>query len=80
MIGPTLRPMSEFETSKPAVMHDQLNEKMVAWTGEDAAHCGSALALPSTENGALSIFTLVGGAEATASFPFSCEPRTKRGR
>jgi hypothetical protein len=37
MMGTTLRPMSEFEPTKPAVLHDQLNDKMVAWTGEDVA-------------------------------------------
>lgn len=31
---PTLRPMSEFDETKPALLHDQLNGKIIAWTGE----------------------------------------------
>ncbi len=33
-----LRPMSQFDPSKPAVLHDDLNDKMIAWTGEQADH------------------------------------------
>lgn len=34
---PGLRPMSEFDPSQPAVLHDTLNDKMIAWTGEHQA-------------------------------------------
>jgi hypothetical protein len=34
---PELRPMSEFDPSEPAVLHDATNDKMIAWTGELAA-------------------------------------------
>jgi hypothetical protein len=30
--------MSTFDPSQPALLHDQLNDKMIAWTGEDLAH------------------------------------------
>lgn len=32
---PELRPMSEFDPSQPAVLHDSLNGKIIPWTGED---------------------------------------------
>jgi len=31
---PTLRPMSEFDATQPALLHDQLNDRMIPWTGE----------------------------------------------
>jgi hypothetical protein len=31
---PTLRPMSEFDPSKPAVLHDTRSDRMIAWTAE----------------------------------------------
>jgi hypothetical protein len=34
---PGLRPMSEFNPSQPGNLHDYLNDKMVPWTGEQAA-------------------------------------------
>ena len=30
--------MSEFDPSKPAVLHDSLNDKMIPWIGDDEAH------------------------------------------
>jgi hypothetical protein len=32
---PELRPMSEFDPSQPAVLHDSLTNKIIPWTGED---------------------------------------------
>ncbi len=31
---PTLRPMSEFDPSEPAVLHDMRSDTMIAWTAE----------------------------------------------
>ncbi len=31
---PTLRPMNEFDPSKPAVLHDTRSDAMIAWTAE----------------------------------------------
>lgn len=31
----TLKPMNTFDPSKPALLHDQLNDDMVPWTGEE---------------------------------------------
>jgi hypothetical protein len=33
----TLKPMSTFDPTRPALLHDQLNDKMLAWTGEELA-------------------------------------------
>jgi hypothetical protein len=30
----TLQPMSTFDPSQPALLHDQLNDTMLPWTGE----------------------------------------------
>jgi hypothetical protein len=47
---PTLRPMHEFDPSKPAVLHDTRSDEMIAWTAEreqefrsDAAWYGDGL-------------------------------------
>jgi len=37
MSRPPLRPMSEFDPARPAILHDELNEVMVLWGG-DAEH------------------------------------------
>jgi len=29
-----LRPMSQFDPSQPAILHDALNDEIVPWTGE----------------------------------------------
>jgi len=29
--------MDDFDPSEPAILHDRLNDKIVAWTGEEAA-------------------------------------------
>lgn len=29
-----MRPMSEFDPSQPAILHDRLNDKIITWTGE----------------------------------------------
>ena len=29
-----MRPMSEFDPSQPAILHDQLSDRIIAWTGE----------------------------------------------
>lgn len=34
---PGLRPMSEFDPSQPAILHDRASDTIVAWTGEEAA-------------------------------------------
>lgn len=38
MPPPPLKPMSSFDPSMPALLHDQLNDAMVPWTGEQAEH------------------------------------------
>jgi hypothetical protein len=35
---PELHPMNGFDPSKPAILHDQLNDQIIPWTGEDAEH------------------------------------------
>ena len=31
---PPWRPMSEFDPSKPAILHDKLNDKEIEWSGD----------------------------------------------
>jgi hypothetical protein len=33
-----MKPMSTFNPSQPALLHDQLNDDTFAWTGEQADH------------------------------------------
>ena len=35
---PEMRPMSTFDPSEPAILHDMLNDTIIPWTGEDAAN------------------------------------------
>jgi len=34
---PTLKPMSVFDPAQPALLHDRLSGKMIAWTGDEKA-------------------------------------------
>jgi hypothetical protein len=34
---PELQPMSTFDPSQPAILHDMLNDKIIPWSGQDAA-------------------------------------------
>jgi hypothetical protein len=34
---PSLRPMTDFDPSEPAVLHDSRTDCIVTWTGEDVA-------------------------------------------
>ena len=33
---PTLHPMKDFNPSEPAILHDQISDAIVTWSGEDA--------------------------------------------
>jgi hypothetical protein len=33
---PGLRPMSDFDPSEPAILHDRLSDTIEPWTGEEA--------------------------------------------
>jgi len=33
---PTLHPMKDFNPSEPAILHDQVSNTIVTWSGEDA--------------------------------------------
>jgi hypothetical protein len=32
-----LRPMTDFDPSEPAILHDKRTDRIVTWSGEDAA-------------------------------------------
>jgi hypothetical protein len=37
MTAPYLRPMNEFDPLQPAILHDRRSDRIVTWTGEEAA-------------------------------------------
>src|SRR2546430_6139565 len=32
---PTLHPMTDFDPSEPAILHDRISDTIIAWSGED---------------------------------------------
>jgi|SRR5688572_18662704 hypothetical protein len=34
---PTLHPMTDFDPSEPAILHDLISDTIIAWSGEEAA-------------------------------------------
>jgi hypothetical protein len=34
---PTLHPMTDFDPSEPAILHDRISDTIIAWSGEEAA-------------------------------------------
>lgn len=34
---PTLHPMKDFDPSEPAILHDLISDRIITWSGEDAA-------------------------------------------
>lgn len=33
---PTLHPMKDFDPSEPAILHDQISDTIITWSGEEA--------------------------------------------
>jgi hypothetical protein len=33
---PTLHPMTDFDPSEPAILHDRISDTIIAWSGEEA--------------------------------------------
>jgi hypothetical protein len=41
---PTLHPMTDFDPSEPAILHDRISDTIIAWSGEEAdALCRSCV-------------------------------------